>query len=414
MTASLFRSEVLAEQKTQWLGPVLLAPKPSHRAFAAFGAVTLVAVLGLVIFGSFPRKVRVAGAVVPEAGLMQMYPRQVGTITEVLVTEGAEVKKGDRLVTLSNDTESAAMGATGEQVARQLAARKESLIEDRRNVERLAAQQRRALEDKRNAIDTTEEALKGQYALQGARVASANRTVARQREMVKQSVASGENVVQAQEAHLEQAARLRELEVSKAATERDKISLQSDLDDLPLKTERDLAAVDRNIAMVDEEIAQLAAQRELALTAPADGIVTALVAKPGLQADPKTPLLAVAPKGSPLEAQIMCPSSAIGFLKPGQKVLVRYEAFPYQKFGHFEGHITNVSRSAVNVATTDGAPQTQYRVDVGLASQAVRAFGKDEPLQSGMQLEADVVLENRRLVEWMLEPLFTVSGTWKH
>jgi membrane fusion protein len=408
--SDLFRAEVLAEQKTQWLGPVLLAPRPSHHVFAAFGAATIAAVLALIAFGSFPRKVRVSGSVVPEAGLMQVYARQIGTITDVSVTEGAEVKKGDRLATLSSDVQAAGVGAAGEHVARQLAARKQSLIEDRRNVERLSEQQKKALEDKLAALETTETALKGQYALQGARLASARKTVVRQKQMLKEAIASGEHVQQAEESQLEQAAKLRELEVGKASAERDRISLEAELADLPLKLERDRASIDREIAVVDEEIAQLAAQREPTLTAPADGIVTALVAKPGLQADPKTALLAVAPKGSPLEAQIMCPSSAIGFLKIGQKVLVRYEAFPYQKFGHFEGHIANISRSAV---VTDGNA-TQYRVDVRLAEQSVRAFGRNEPLQPGMQLEADVVLENRRLIEWMLEPLFTVSGTWKH
>lgn len=408
--SALFRNEVLQEQKTQWLGPVLLVPKTSHRVFAAFGAATIAATLALIIFGSFPRKVRVTGAVVPEAGLMQVYARQVGTITDVDVTEGAEVRKGDRLATLSSDVQAAGVGAAGEHVARQLAARKQSLIEDRRNVERLSDQQKRALEEKLAALQTTEAALKGQYALQGARVASAQKTVARQKQMLKESIASGEHVQQAEESHIEQAAKLRELEVGKASVERDRISLEAELADVPLKLERDRASIDREIAVVDEEIAQLAAQREPTLTAPADGIVTALIAKPGLQADPKTALLAVAPKGSPLEAQIMCPSSAIGFLKIGQKVLVRYEAFPYQKFGHFEGRVTSVSRSAV--ISENGI--TQYRVDVRLAEQSVRAFGRSEPLQPGMQLEADIVLENRRLIEWMLEPLFTVSGTWKH
>ena len=111
----------------------------------------------------------------------------------------------------------------------------------------------------------------------------------------------------------------------------------------------------------------------------------------------------------------------MGFLRPGQRVLLRYEAFPYQKFGHQEGTVAVVSRSALSpaelpasvagLAHLAGKTDPVYRVTVALSSQSVRAYGSAVDLSPGMQLDADVVLENRRLVEWMLEPLFTVSLT---
>jgi membrane fusion protein len=130
----------------------------------------------------------------------------------------------------------------------------------------------------------------------------------------------------------------------------------------------------------------------------------------------------IIPSDTMLQAQLFSPSRAVGFLREGQRVLLRYEAFPYQKFGFQEGVVVSVSRSAVSPAemtqqlaglnTLYGANEPIYRVIVNLKQQTVAAYGKPMPLQPGMKLEADVLLESRRLVEWMLEPLFSISGKW--
>ncbi|MNP56344.1 hypothetical protein D3C76_1510640 [compost metagenome] len=46
-----------------------------------------------------------------------------------------------------------------------------------------------------------------------------------------------------------------------------------------------------------------------------------------------------------------------------------------------------------------------YRVRVTLERQSLFARGREERLRSGMQLDADIMLENLPLYEWLLEPL---------
>jgi membrane fusion protein len=112
-------------------------------------------------------------------------------------------------------------------------------------------------------------------------------------------------------------------------------------------------------------------------------------------------------------------------------VLLRYQAYPYQKFGHYEGKVVSVSRSAVSpgelpqqlagIASVTGvaagpgarAGEPVYLITVSLERQTVDAYGNAVPLQPGMQLTADVALETRRLYEWVLEPLYTISGNWQ-
>ena len=65
-------------------------------------------------------------------------------------------------------------------------------------------------------------------------------------------------------------------------------------------------------------------------------------------------------------------------------------------------------------SATSGATASEpiYRIVVELVSQRVNAYGQSLALQPGMTLEADVSLERRRLAEWVLEPLYAVTGKW--
>jgi membrane fusion protein len=130
--------------------------------------------------------------------------------------------------------------------------------------------------------------------------------------------------------------------------------------------------------------------------------------------------MSIVPAGSVLQAELFSPSRSVGFLRPGQRVLLRYQAFPYQKFGFYEGTIKSVSRSAAGPSelpqqltglTSLVAPNEPiYRVTVELARQTATAYGEQVPLQPGMQLEADVAIESRRLIEWVLDPLYSLTG----
>jgi membrane fusion protein len=127
---------------------------------------------------------------------------------------------------------------------------------------------------------------------------------------------------------------------------------------------------------------------------------------------PSSALASLVPAGATLQAQLYAPSSAIGFVRPGQGVRMRFEAFPYQKFGHQDGHVVQVSRTplapselgALALPASDGAArerEAMFRITVALAPAA----GEPLPLVPGMRLQADVQLETRRLVEWLFEPL---------
>ncbi|HOI52786.1 MAG TPA: hypothetical protein PLN02_10450, partial [Azonexus sp.] len=95
------------------------------------------------------------------------------------------------------------------------------------------------------------------------------------------------------------------------------------------------------------------------------------------------------------------------------------QAYPYQKFGHARGTVVSVARTAlpgseISSLLAPGAEaqgsEPLYLISVALEQQSINAYGVAQPLQAGMLLEADVLQESRKLYEWVLEPLFSLSG----
>jgi membrane fusion protein len=257
-----------------------------------------------------------------------------------------------------------------------------------------------------------------EMALQRERLALAERAAARLRELRRRGITTEQNFLEAERDALDQAVALQAFERNRTTLSRARLELEAERNALPLREATQIADTDRAIAALDQALAEAEAAREIVVTAPEDGTVTGLRAALGSSVGPDAPLMTLVPAGAPLEARLYGPSRAIGFVRPGQRVRLRYEAFPHQKFGQYEGVVKSVSRSTVGPAElAGGAPlpglglgEPVYRVTVELTRQTVTAYGEALPLQPGMQLEADVLMETRRLYQWVLDPLHSLTG----
>lgn len=417
--APLFRPEAMEHRQTQWLGTVLLAPKTSHKLFALVGLLTAVGILCLLAFGEYTRTARINGLLVPQQGLLRIFAPAPGVITRLYVAEGSEVNQGAPLFELSTELQSEALGATQEQIARQLAIRRDSLLADRELQHQLHTQRGIDLSDRIAALGAEQGQLAREIEVQRSRQRFTEAFAKKQQDLLERGLTTDQNFQEAQDKLLSQTADLLALERTLATIRREQVTLQGEFNDLPLNYETKLAEIDRSIAMLEQELAEAEARRRIVVPAPQDGTVTALQAELGGRADSTVPLLAILPAGSGLEAQLFSPSRAIGFVRPGQRVLLRYQAYPYQKFGQYSGVVSRVSQAAVN--PTDLGPgfagltslfstaEPVYRIVVALDSQTVNAYGKPVSLQPGMQLEASIVMETRSLFEWVFEPILTLT-----
>jgi membrane fusion protein len=416
----LFRPELLSERRNEWLGAVLLKPRALHVWFALCALATAGAIAAALGLASYTSRARVSGWLVPEQGLVHVFAPRVAVATRVLVQEGATVAQGQPLVALSTEARSAELGDTQARVARELAIQRDSLhAEGERNGE-LLRQQRANLAERMAAMGRERQAMEQQIALQKSRVEMARQWETRLRELQKIGFVLEQQVRGASQDALEQAARLQELERGLIALGRERAALEGELSGIPLRIAAQPEPVKRGIAATARDLAETEARRALSIPAPEAGTVAAVHVTPGAAVHPGAPLLSIVPQGTRLEAHLYAPSRANGFVRAGHPVLLRYRAYPYQKFGRYQGTIASVSRSAIEPAALPAgfgaapgaAAEPMYRIVVRLDRQDVTAYGKPVPLQPGMQIDADILLDRRRLYEWVLDPLFTLTGSW--
>jgi membrane fusion protein len=418
-TQQLFRPEAIAARRTQWQGTVILARPLSYTLFATFAFVAAAAIIAFLVFGEFTRKATVKGWLVPELGLVQVFAPQAGVISQVRAREGATVKRGDVLMVVSAESQTAA-GATQAEIGRLLDARRVSLVREQRELAELLVQQRSALLSRITALEAESAQASRELESQNDRVQLLENSVERQNDLQRKGFIPLQQAQQQQEQLLEQRGKLRALERNRLELLREIGTAKADLAEMPLKAQSQIKTLEREVSSIDQQRIETEARREVMIQAPQDGVVTAILGEAGSTAAPEVPLLSIVPVGAQLQAHLFSPSRSIGFVQTGQRVLLRYQAYPYQKFGHYIGTVQAVSRAALTPADLPrsvagltglaGTNEPVYRIVVKLERQSITAYGKSQPLSAGMLLEADVITDRRRLYEWLLDPLYTLTG----
>src|SRR5258706_11646112 len=413
----LFRQEALDHQRQKLHGTILLARPVSFAVLTTLFAAVAVAVVAFFFLFGFNRKATVPGVLLPDEGLVRIYPTQTGVVVERKVSDGQTVSQGDVLFVLSSERASSARGETQTAISRALESRIDRLRAELGQQRIQTRQQQSALEKRRNEIEGQIEQIGAEIALGQRRVQLAEASAQRYADLRKSSFVSEAQLQEKAADVIDQQSRLRGLERNRTALKLDLATLEGDLRDQPLKARREASTLERNVAEIQQDLAESEARRRIVVLAPQAGVVTAIAAEPGQSVSTSQPLASILQTDGRLEAELYAPTKAVGFIQAGTEVLVRYQAFPYQKFGQSRGVVREISRSALQpseitlpLARDPGSTDPLYRIRVSLDSQEVRAYGKAEPLKSGMQLEASLVLEHRKLYEWVIEPLISVTG----
>lgn len=419
-TNPLFRPAALNACQVNSFGEIVLLRPISFRFLTIFAVASAGLVVAFLIWGTYTKRSTVAGQLIPDTGLVKVYVPQPGIVLQKFVVEGQHVKQGDVLYLLSSERQSSTQGNIQAAISDRVETRSRSLRDELDKTHRLQQDERTALLKKIDGLQSELLKIDSQIDGQKSRVKLAEDALGRSRELLAQHYISIEQLQQKQADLLDQRNRLQALERDHIAIGRDLASQQSELVSLPLRHQNQRAQIDRSISTIDQELTESEAKRRLLITAPEAGIATTVVAEVGQAVDAGKPLVSIVPAGSILQAYLYAPSKAIGFIKAGDAVLLRYQAYPYQKFGHAQGTVATVSKTALpgseltgigNLSnSTGGNNEPLYRITVNLATQAINAYGKAQPLQAGMLLDADVLQETRRLYEWVLEPLYSLTG----
>jgi membrane fusion protein len=418
--SSLFRSEALLAQGAQCHGEIVMTHPPAHGFMAALFASLGAALIAFALWGTYTKRVAVTGQLVPTKGLIKVYVQQTGTVVEERVIEGQHVNPGDVLFALSSERQSSTMGETQAAISRDTRARELSLREELAKTEQMRRLERDSLVQKIAGLKTELHELSGMIEDQRSRYELSGADYRRYLGIVDKGYVTHDQLTQREGDEIDQKSRLKTLERDQITTQRNLDDAQYQLTTLGIKYDNQIGDITRNTATAEQDLSESEARRRLIVVAPESGIATAINVHLGQAVDVNKPVVAILPVGSQLQAELYAPSRAIGFIKLGSVVRMRYQAYPFEKFGQYSGTVIGIANTTLSsteltgseVFGASGQQQSEplYRILVRLQSQTVTAYGEPRALKAGMLLEANVLQERRRLYEWVLEPLYSVTG----
>jgi membrane fusion protein len=161
-------------------------------------------------------------------------------------------------------------------------------------------------------------------------------------------------------------------------------------------------------------------RRDATISAPKAGTVTFSRLLQGATLQPADiAMVIVTDVAQPLRAELHIPSRRRGFVREGQTVRLKFDAFPYARFGSYEARIDSISSTTVSQATpapgvdamkdgTAAESSAEYVAWVTLRGHTFNYGQEHFDILPGMQATASIVIERRTIAEWVLEPLFKI------
>jgi len=385
----------------------------------SIGAMTLVltaivaALAAFIVYGQYARKESVEGFLEPDQGVIRVFPQRGGVISDIRVAAGQSVRRDDVLFKVA-DLQTLADGADADgELLQQFANDGTTLASARERQARRFTAQRSGLIAQRSTVVEQIAQIDELADVQIEQAALADQQLDALRQLHDRGMLATIEWLARRQQHLQLGETLRTTRQLRSRLNGEKITLEVQLRQLPIEHAERLADIDTRLSALERSVVQVRARRNFDVRSPVTGRIVSVQRKVGETAAPGDSALTIIPNDSTLVARLLIPTSAIGFVAPGQTVRIRFDAFPYQHFGVFAGVIREVARGVLFSGDGYGPLQVTrpgYPATVALTSQTVETSDASVPLRSGMLFSADIILERRSILEWVFEPLLAMRG----
>src|SRR5512142_984338 len=368
MPRQLFRQEAIDAQREKFLGEAIIARPVPAWVFTRLAAGPALLLSAVALWGQATRRERVEGYLALDAGAARVLLPDAGRVTDLLIKEGDEVKAGDPMARISLDRSTGAGASTSEAVAAEMQSRRVLLEREQAQLRELGTQQldqvRRRAKHLGNALAQIDAEMK----LQDTRIRSARDQLQRYKGLAGEKQFVSEALVkQKADEVTDQEIKLQSLARQRSQVQRDLEAARLEEPTVALRSRTQVEQVERQISELQESLTQVQSRTETVIRAPISGVVTNIAVNRGQSIAADAPLATVLPKGSGLHVELLVPTRAIGFVKAGQDVILRYDAFPYERFGQYHGRIIDIGRNVWSSGDRVGPVSVRepvYRIDV--------------------------------------------------
>lgn len=407
-------------------------PSPIRRRLIWMIFVITVSVFVWSYLGEVDEVAIARGKVIPDGRVKVIQPLETGVIKAIHVQEGQRVKKGQLLIELDPTLRQADAASSAKTLSIHRADRerlREELNTGYRQGKNNPSHREKSIIELQNKLKEAREAeyTAKEYALMfvidqrvntlraaESQLVKLEKTTAITREQEASSASLYEQGYLAKMDLLNKQKELysleQEMEAHKSITEQAKngiLEAQKNLDALKKEREKsilsDIVASEKSIVTIEGEVIKANKRTDLErLYSPVDGTVNGIASYTiGGVVTPAQPVVTIVPNGMPLIVEAMLLNSDIGFVKTGQEAEVKFDTFPFQKYGIVKGSVTWLSPDAVE----DDKLGPVYKMKVEMERQSIAVDGMDTLIAPGMSLSVEVKTGKRKIIEFFLSPI---------
>ncbi len=413
MENDLFRQQVIDKQKSSQFGSVMIINPLSFKVLALLSSLIVLTLLSFVVWGEYTRKQAVSGLLSPDSGLITLYAARSGTVSKCHVKQEQLVTHATDLLLISTHNNFSSSGDLQDQLLQKIALEKNLLRSSYKKTVDLSKQQISSIQHKIEMFNRQRVKSSRQLVLENEILDSINSEMKRTELLVQKNLISRSSFDVKRQAVLKQKAKIIDLNNSIEQLANQLIQLPTDISILELQREQQLYDFNREINNIEKNEINLLAEQNYIVRTEVNSIVTHVLVKQGQFINAGQPLLTLRPERSDLNAELYIPSHSIGLIKTGQSVMLRYDAFPYERYGTFKGELQNISQSVVapnQLRNSLTYNEPVYQATVKLDQQFVSAYGQQIKLTPEMTLTADIQLDTVPLYRLLLEPIYRTTG----
>lgn len=409
----MFRTEAIEAKKQRLFGTVIVT-QPISIYFISFTCfIVFILILVYLSQANYSRKETVSGYLMPEKGLVKVFSNRTGVIANIYVEEGDSVEQGKEIVKIKNSQSLTTGVELSTALSYELSQQIGYLTKELDTVEKVSKKELTRIDRQIIQLNKSQSALINAKKTNKKKVHLKKNQLEKNQKLLQKGHISQSQFDQFTEQYLDALEDNDRLNREIASVNVEISTLESERISLPEKLILKQITINRHLSELKAQLTELDNQYEFIQKAPESGVITAIQPSIGTRVDPNTPLLSIIPIGSPLEIELLLPTRSAGFVQVKDKINIRFDAFPYQKFGFVEGEISNIDKALI-LPSDSNLPikfnEAMYRVRATLHDQSVKAYGKQFPLKVGMIAEVDIILEKRSLLEWLLDPIYSVKG----
>ena len=361
---------------------------------------------------SYARRESVTGWLTPELGIVRSTASRGGLVRALHISEQDEVKAGDPLarLRLRDGTHSGNYSATQiDSLDSHLRALREQHTASDRQLDLDSGR----LTTRLQSLKSERQDVEAQLAFQRSRVSMAQKDLDRAEKLHSEGHIAVVDRQRAEAISISARQYLASLTRSSKSLSREIEDVSAQVSAIPVARALMDAEMDVKRATVQERMARIKLDNEYVVSAPVDGVVAVLPVRVGESVNPGFTIAIIAPIGKRLAAEMYVPSRAAGFIAKGQPLTLKYDAFPFQRFGTQLATVKDVSSVVLRPIETKipglEPEEPVFRVRADLPDQHLEAYAMTYPLRPGMLVRADLITDQRTLIEWLFDPIFAVG-----